>query len=96
MPTYEIKLQTRWHTLNTLVIRSELVPGTLIYVGIRCHTSEAAEIFVHARNSQRMPTYKLYAANTLEVRWLCALSTLLIRNSYVVIRRYTSVKVRRF
>ena len=58
MPTYEITLQTRWHTLNKLGIRFELVPVVLIYVGIRCHTSEAAEMFVHAQNSQRMPTYK--------------------------------------
>jgi len=65
MPTYEIKLQTRWHTLNTPGLRSELVPGTLMYFGIRCHTSEAFKTFMHAQDSQRMPTYGLYATNTL-------------------------------
>ena len=76
MPTYEINLQTRWHTLNTWGRRYELAVGTLIYVGIRCHTSEATTSFVHARNSQRIPTYGLYAAYALEVRL-----RLLIRNS---------------
>ena len=75
-------------------VRSELVQGTLTYVSIRCHTSEASINFVHAQNSQRMPTYGLYAANTLEVR-CTALNTLTMSNSYVVIRRHTSVKVMR-
>ena len=87
MPTYERNLQTRWHTLSTPGIRYKHIAGTLTYVGIRWHTSVTARIFVHAQNSQRMPTYGLYAANTLEVRWLYALHTLLIRNSYVGIRR---------
>ena len=67
-PTYETKFPIRWHTLNTPGIRSGLVAGTLIYVGIRCRTSVAAEIFVHAQNSQRMPTYGLYVTHTLGVR----------------------------
>ena len=70
IPTYKMKLLTRWHTLNTMGIRSKLVQGILIYVGIRWHTSEAVDFFVHAYNSQRMPTYELYAADTLEVRWI--------------------------
>ena len=82
MPTYEIKLQTRWHTLITLGIHSELVPGTLIYVGIRGHTSEAVEFFlcIHIiRNVCR-------SMNTLEVRTEHVTCTRLIRcytSSYV-------------
>ena len=52
-------------------------------------------MFVHAQHSQRMPTYGLYADNMLEVRWLYAQYTLLIRNAYVHIRRHMSVKARR-
>ena len=53
------KLRTRYHTLA--------------YVGVRCHTSNRAENFVHAQNFQRMPTYWLYVRHTL-----------LIRNMYVM------------
>ena len=68
MLTYELNFQTRWNTLNTMGARFELVADTLIYVGMRWHTSKAAQLFVHAHNSQSMPTYGLYASNALEVR----------------------------
>ena len=70
---------------------------TLAYVGVRCHTSNLSENFVHAHNFQRMPTY--YVRHTLLIRniTLCIRSrTLHVRNSHVHIRLHTSQPVGSF
>ena len=60
------KLRARYHTLA--------------YAGERCHTSNLSEIFEHAQNFQRMPTYRLYVRHTLDVRYSYVMHTF----SYVV------------